>query len=86
MIAKQPRRFRLADHLAVDGQDVAGANLDRWGRQRPSVDRHATLADETLDIAARTDPRTGQKFGDALTAVALIVLGLGLTVVVVMGS
>ncbi|OHB27485.1 MAG: hypothetical protein A2790_22070 [Phenylobacterium sp. RIFCSPHIGHO2_01_FULL_69_31] len=89
VVAEQARRLGLADHLAVDGDDVAGLHLHRRGVQRAAVDGDAVLRDQPLDVPARADARAGQQLGDAFSPLGVggfRVGVVGLTWVVGLGS
>jgi hypothetical protein len=73
VIAEHPRRLRGVDHLAVDGQDVVGADLDGGGGQDLAVQGDPAVLDQPLDRAPRGDARPGQHLGDP-RAVSVVVL------------
>jgi tRNA(adenine34) deaminase len=71
VIAEDPRRLALGHQLAVDGEEVARADLDRRGGQHLAVDRHATGFDQPLDLAPRGHAGPRQGLGDALAGAAV---------------
>jgi hypothetical protein len=64
VIAEHAGRLALGHQLAVDGQEVAGRDLDRRGGQHLAVDGDATVLDQPLDLAPRGHARPGQGLGD----------------------
>src|SRR5579872_373223 len=66
MIEKKPRAFARRQWLAVHRDDVVFGDVERGRIDDAAVDRHASLYDPFLGVAARGKARARDDLGDAL--------------------
>lgn len=66
VIAEQTRRFGIAHHGPIDGEDITGIDLDGRGGQDDAIEGNAAGGNQTFNLPTGGNAGTGKHFSDAV--------------------